>query len=156
MTHDRAMTPPQVVAFRHDRCDQENPIAQLTRGIRALRCPGRELCAHWASRVRAALAGHLTAWYGVLMPHRQRGEQVVRWECTRVLTVCLRLPCQSLRAGRRLVSRLLQVTRFTPAILDTLVVLNPVNSPSGAPPGRPPPSSCSNPVGRKESPLAHP
>jgi hypothetical protein len=35
ITNDRAMTPPQVVAFSNDRCDQENHIAQLKSGIRA-------------------------------------------------------------------------------------------------------------------------
>jgi hypothetical protein len=74
--------------------------------------------------VIAALAWNLKAWYGLLMPNRPLGEQVVRWEFKRFLTVCLRLPCQILRTGRRLVYRLLQVTRYTQAILDTFVTIN--------------------------------
>jgi hypothetical protein len=35
MTNDRPMAPAQVVAFSHDRCDEDNTIEQLKNGVRA-------------------------------------------------------------------------------------------------------------------------
>lgn len=129
ITNDWQMTPAEVVRFSNDRCDQENHIEQLKNGVRALRCPGREFFANWAYMVIAALAWNLKAWYGLLMPDRQMGWQVVRMELKRFLHTFILFPCQILRAGRRLVLRLLQVTTYTQAILNTAAVMKHLKAP---------------------------
>ena len=101
--NDRAMMPPQVVAFSNDRCDQENHIEHLTNGIRALRCPGRDFYANWAYMVIAALAWNLKAWYGLVLPEKTLGAQVLRMEFKRFFQTLLHIPCQILRTGRRVV-----------------------------------------------------
>jgi hypothetical protein len=57
--------------------------------------------------VMAALAWNLKAWYGLLMPNRERGLEVVRMEFRRFLHAIILLPCQVVRTGRRIVFRIL-------------------------------------------------
>jgi hypothetical protein len=60
ITNDWAMTDDQVVAEARGRCDQENLIAQLKGGARALHAPVNTLNANWAYMVNFPLpAGHL-------------------------------------------------------------------------------------------------
>ena len=50
-----------------------------------MRIPVNDLESNWAYMVMAALAWNLKAWYGLLMPDRSRGEEVVKME--RMLSV---------------------------------------------------------------------
>ena len=52
-----AVTPAEVVFSANDRCDQENLIAQLKGGVRALHAPVDNLVSNWAYMV-------MTAWPG--------------------------------------------------------------------------------------------
>ena len=54
-----------------------------------------------------ALAWNLKAWYGLLMPNRKRGLEIVRMEFRRFLHAIVLLPAQIIRTGRRIVYRLL-------------------------------------------------
>jgi len=56
ITHDRNLTAEQGVAEAAGRCDQENRIAQLKGGVRALHAPVNTLLANWAYMVMTALA----------------------------------------------------------------------------------------------------
>ena len=97
----------QIVSLANGRCDQENVIEQLKNGVNAMRMPVNDLISNWAYMVMAALAWNLKAWYGLLVPDRERGLELVRMEFRRFLHAILLLPVQIIRGGRRIVYRLL-------------------------------------------------
>jgi len=100
----------------HDRCHQDNRLAPLSGGVRALRAPLDNLTSNWADLVLTALAWDLTAWWALRRPerpgrwqerHRAAKQGVLRLEFQAFVNAFVRLPCQLVRTGRRLVSRLL-------------------------------------------------
>ena len=97
----------QIVGLANGRCDQENGIEQLKNGVNAMRMPVNDLVSTGAYMVMAALARNLKAWYGLLVPDRERGLELVRMEFRRFLHAIILLPGQIIRAGRRIVYRLL-------------------------------------------------
>lgn len=97
----------QVVQQAHERCDQENVIAQLKGGVNALRLPVRDLESNWAYMVMAALAWNLKAWFGLLMPARAVGERIVKMEFRTFLNTIIHLPAQIIRTGRKVIYRVL-------------------------------------------------
>jgi hypothetical protein len=106
----------EVVFAGNDRCDQENLLAQLHGGVRALRAPVDSLVSNWAYMVMAALAWDLKAWFALALPegpgrwqerHRAEKRWVLRLEFKSFANAFVRLPCQVIRVGRRLVYRLL-------------------------------------------------
>jgi hypothetical protein len=107
ITNRTDLSAEQVVGFANERCDQENVIEQLKNGVNAMRMPVDDLLSNWAYMVMTALAWNLKAWYGLLMPDRERGLEVVRMEFRRFLHVLVLLPVQIVRTGRRIVYRLL-------------------------------------------------
>ena len=72
-----------------------------------MRMPVDDLLSNWAYMVMTALAWNLKAWYGLLMPNRQRGLEIVKMEFRRFLHAIILLPAQIIRSGRRIVYRLL-------------------------------------------------
>ena len=62
ITNDRKLTAEEIVFSANDRCDQENLIAQLKSGVRALTAPVDDLVSNWAYMVMASLAWSLKAW----------------------------------------------------------------------------------------------
>jgi hypothetical protein len=96
-----------IVSLANGRCDQENVIEQLKNGVHAMRMPVDDLESNWAYMVMAALAWNLKAWYGLLVPDRERGLELVRMEFRRFLHAIILLPCQIVRTGRKIVYRLL-------------------------------------------------
>jgi hypothetical protein len=102
----------EVIGSANDRCDQENVIEQLKNGVNAMRMPVQDLDSNWAYMVMAALAWNLKAWYGLLVPDRERGWELVHMEFRRFLHAIILLPCQILRAGRKIVYRLLGYNRW--------------------------------------------
>ena len=107
LTNRWDLTVEQVVSLANGRCDQENVIEQLKNGVNAMRMPVDNLVSNWAYMVMAALAWNLKAWYGLLVPDRQRGLELVRMEFRRFLHAIILLPVQIIKAGRRIVYRLL-------------------------------------------------
>ena len=115
VTNDWTMTKEEVVAEANQRCNQENLIAQLKDGVRALHSPLNTLEANWAYMVMAALAWNLKAWFALLLPtsprwadkHEAEREEVLRMEFRTFLDNFMLVPAQILRTGRRLVFRLL-------------------------------------------------
>jgi len=97
----------EIVSLANGRCDQENVIEQLKNGVNAMRMPVDDLVSNWAYMVMAALAWNLKAWYGLLVPDRERGLELVRMEFRRFLHAIILLPVQIIRAGRRIMYRLL-------------------------------------------------
>ena len=97
----------EVVQQAHERCNQENVIAQLKGGVNALRLPVRDLVSNWAYMVMATLAWNLKAWFGLLMPDRAAGERVVKMEFRTFLNTLVHLPAQIMHTGRKIVYRVL-------------------------------------------------
>jgi hypothetical protein len=98
------------------RCQQENILAQLHSGCHALHAPVDTLVSNWAYMVMTGLAWNLKAWWALLLPaepgrwherHRQQKQWVLGLEFKSFVQAFIRLPCQLVRMGRRLVYRLL-------------------------------------------------
>jgi Transposase DDE domain group 1 len=116
LTNDRESTSAEIVLLANDRCDQENLHAQLKGGVRALHAPVDNLVSNWAYMVMTALAWNLKAWWALSLPEppglrgallRQEKRRVLRMEFKTFLHAFLRLPCQIVHSGRRLIYRLL-------------------------------------------------
>lgn len=97
----------KIVGLANGRCDQENVIEQMKNGVNAMRMPVNDLLSNWAYMVMAALAWNLKAWYGLLVPNRERGLALVKMEFRRFLHAVVLLPCQIVRTARRVVYRIL-------------------------------------------------
>jgi Transposase DDE domain group 1 len=97
----------KIVGLANGRCDQENVIEQMKNGVNAMRMPANDLLSNWAYMVMAALAWNLKAWYGLLMPNRERGLELVKMEFRRFLHAIVLLPCQIVRTARRVIYRIL-------------------------------------------------
>lgn len=115
ITNNRTMTASGIVRSANDRCNQENLIKQLKSGARALQVPVDNLVSNWAYMVMASLAWTLKTWFALLLPARGRWKQkhrgekatVLRMGFRRFVNAFVRVPCQVVRTGRRLVYRLL-------------------------------------------------
>jgi len=115
ITNDWKMPASQVVFSANDRCDQENLIAQLKNGARALQAPVDNLVSNWAYMVMGSLAWTLKAWFALSLPetgrwaskYKAEKRKVLRMEFKTFLNAFMRVPCQIVRAGRRIVYRLL-------------------------------------------------
>lgn len=126
-------TPAQDLVFlANDRCDQENLLAQLKGGVRALHSPVNTLLSNWAYMVMTALGWNLKAWFALLLPetpgpHKEKYQKEKRWvlgmEFRTFLNTFMKLPCQIVRGGRRLVFRLMSWTPFQPILFRLLGVL---------------------------------
>lgn len=123
ITNDWEKTKEEVVFCANDRCNQENVIAQLKSGVNALRMPSSDLNSNWAYMVIAALAWNLKAWYGLLVPVKAKGEEIVRMEFKRFLLSFMQIPCQILKSGRRLVYRILTYSEHLKTFLATFEYL---------------------------------
>ena len=62
ITNDRTTPASEIVFLANDRCDQENLIARLKGGVKALAMPVGDLVSNWAYRVMASLERGLKAW----------------------------------------------------------------------------------------------
>lgn len=116
ITNEWVPEPGEIVLCANGRCDQENLLAQLKGGVRALRAPVRTLESNWAYMVMTALAWDLKAWWALLLPeepgrwkqqHSEQKRWVLRLEFRTFVNAFVRIPCQMVRAGRRLIYRLL-------------------------------------------------
>jgi hypothetical protein len=116
LTNEWLLEADAVVLAANDRCDQENVLAQLGGGVRALRAPVDNLTSNWAYMVMTALAWDLKAWWALLLPepagrwqekYRAEKRWVLGLEFKTFVNAFVRLPCQIIRTGRRLLYRLL-------------------------------------------------
>ena len=115
LTNDFDTPAAELVLLANDRCAQEQLIDQLKNGVHALRMPVGTLVSNWAYMVMASLAWTLKAWFALLLPEAGRwGEQyavekraVLKMEFRTFQQAFIATPCQIIRAGRRIVYRLL-------------------------------------------------
>jgi hypothetical protein len=129
LTNDRELAPAEVAFEANDRCDQENLNAQLKGAVRALHAPVDNLVSNWAYMVMVSLAWNLKAWWALFLPEtRGKNAQASREEKQRVLKMefktfrnaLMRLPCQIVRSGRRLIYRLLSWNPWQRALFGWL------------------------------------
>jgi Transposase DDE domain group 1 len=131
ITNDRRSSPEEVVFEANHRCDQENLIAQLTGGVRALSAPVDNLLSNWAFMLMTALAWNLKAWFALWLPEQKRWKnkhhhekhEVLRMEFRTFVNAFIKLPCQIVRAGRRLVYRVMAYRPSLSALFRLCVAL---------------------------------
>ncbi len=115
ITNDESLSAKETVFESNGRCNQENLIAQLGGGVRALHSPLNTLNANWAYMVMASLAWSLKAWCGLMLPehgrwkakHKGEKERLIRMEFRTFLNQFINMPAQIVKTGRRLVYRFL-------------------------------------------------
>jgi Transposase DDE domain group 1 len=115
ITNDRATGASEIVFLANDRCDQENLIAQLKGGVKALAMPVGDLTSNGAYMVMASLAWSLKAWAALLVPehgrwpekHRAEKRSLLRMEFSTFCVALIQVPCQIVRTSRRILYRLL-------------------------------------------------
>jgi hypothetical protein len=123
ITNDWDSTPAEIVFGCNDRCDQENLIAQLAGGLRALTAPVDNLVSNWAYMVMTSLAWTLKAWAGLLLPisprwkdsHLEERQTILRMEFRTFVNHYVKLPVQVVRQGRQTKLRVLSWNRHLPA-----------------------------------------
>jgi hypothetical protein len=132
ITNDWVSDADAIVFSANDRCNQENLLAQLSGGVRALRAPVDNLESNWAYMVMTALAWNLKAWWALALPerpgrwqgkHQAEKRWVLRLEFKTFVNAFVRLPCQLVRTGRKLVYRLLGWNPYQPIFFRMLDVL---------------------------------
>jgi len=122
ITNDRERDACEIVFDANDRCNQENLIAQLKGGLRALHAPVDTLVSNWAYMVMVSLAWSLKAWFALMLPEKGRWKErhaaqkqaVLRMEFRTFLHAMMRLPAQIVRQGRKTIFRLLGWNRWLP------------------------------------------
>jgi hypothetical protein len=115
ITNDPLATPAETVFGCNDRCDQENLLAQLGGGVRALTAPVDNLISNWAYMVMTSLAWTLKAWATLLLPietkhrkaHEAERETWLRMEFKTFVNAVMLVPCQIVRQARRTIYRVL-------------------------------------------------
>lgn len=115
ITNDRQATPAEIVFGCNDRCNQENLIAQLAGGVRAITAPVDNLYSNWAYMLMTSLAWTLKAWAALLLPvsprHRQKHEAErrawLRMEFKTFVNGLMLIPCQIVRQSRRILYRVM-------------------------------------------------
>jgi hypothetical protein len=116
----------------NDRCHQENLLAQLHSGVRALRPPVDNLVSNWNYMVMTALAWNLKAWWALSLPEQpgrwqKRHQAEKQWalglEFKTFVHAFVRLPCQQVRTGRKLVYRVLAWNPYQRIFLRLVMAL---------------------------------
>jgi hypothetical protein len=132
ITNDWSSEAAEVVFTANDRCDQENLLAQLHNGVRALKAPTDTLESNWAYMVMTALAWNLKAWWALTLPEghgsqaercREEKEGVLGLEFKTFVNAFVRLPCQIIRTGGKLVYRLLAWNPHLPIFFRLVAAL---------------------------------
>ncbi|MEK7717491.1 MAG: IS1380 family transposase [Pseudomonadota bacterium] len=131
ITNDRAATAAEIVFGCNDRCDQENLIAQLAGGVRALAAPVDNLVSNWAYMVMTSLAWTLKAWAALWLPvhprhaeaHEAERHALLRMEFKTFVNALVKIPCQIVRQARRLIVRVLAWNPHLPAFFRLSRVL---------------------------------
>ena len=131
ITNDEASSREALVHEANGRCNQENLIEQLKNGVHALDMPVDNLVSNWAYMVMASLAWTLKAWFALLLPDEGRWKEkyqrekqwVLSMEFKKFVNAFVRVPALVVRAGRRLVFRLLSWNPWQEVFLRGVDVL---------------------------------
>ena len=131
ITNDRTSPAEEIVPAANGRCNQENLIEQLKNGARAMEMPTGDLVSNWAYMVMASLAWTLKAWLALVLPeagrwkrkYQAQKQSVLKMEFKTFLNGLMRLPCQIVRGGRRIVYRLLSWNPWQEVLLRAVDAL---------------------------------
>jgi hypothetical protein len=132
LTNDWVSEAAEIVFGANDRCHQENLLAQLHNGVRALKAPVDNLESNWAYMVMTALAWNLKAWWALMLPeqpgrwqdkHREEKRWVLGLEFKTFLNAFVLLPCQIVRSAGKLVYRLLAGNPYQPIFFRLVAAL---------------------------------
>jgi hypothetical protein len=132
LTNDWTSTPAAIVFEANQRCNQENLNAQLKGGVRALTAPVDNLESNWAYMVMTALAWNLKAWFALwptegpgrhIEHHQQEKQTILGMEFKTFINAFLRVPCQIVNAGRRLIYRVLSWNPWQRTFFRTIAQL---------------------------------
>jgi hypothetical protein len=131
ITNDWALDAEDVVFEANARCNQENLIAQLSGGVRALCAPVDNLLSNWAYMVMTGLAWNLKAWWALWLPeegrwrekHQAQKDRVLRMEFRTFLHAFVKIPCQIIRSGRKLIYRVLSYNPNLPVLFRLAAAL---------------------------------
>ena len=115
ITNDWTKSAAGIVRDANGRCNQENLIAQLKGGVKAMTMPVDTLVSNWAYMVMASLAWTLKSWAALLLPeegrwaekHREEKRTLLRMEFGTFVQAFVQMPASIIRTGRRIVYRLL-------------------------------------------------
>jgi len=115
VTNDASLSAEEVVRHANERCNQENLLAQLKGGVRALHAPVNTLNSNWAYMVMASLAWTLKAWLALWPPidprwrakHLAERDTWLRMEFRTFCNRVIKVPAQIVQSGRQLLIRLL-------------------------------------------------
>jgi hypothetical protein len=123
LTNDREASAEEMVFEANGRCNQENLLSQLKGAVRSLTAPVDNLTSNWAYMVMTSLAWNLKAWFALWLPerpgkwaakHREEKRRVLRMEFKTFLNAFIKVPCQLVKTGRKLLFRLLSWNPWQP------------------------------------------
>ena len=131
ITNDRDSSTADVVFSCNGRCNQENLIEQLKNGPRAFRAPVDNLYSNWAYMLMTSLAWTLKAWSALWLAEtgrwkeRRRAEKgkLLRMEFRTFVNTIIRVPCQIVKTGRRIIYRVLSWNESQPVFWRLAEVL---------------------------------
>jgi hypothetical protein len=115
ISNDTTLSQEDVEYEANKRCNQENLIEQLKNGVHALKAPVNTLNSNWAYMVMASLAWTFKAWIALMVPvssrwkdqHLQEKNRMLRMEFRSFLNAMILIPCQIVKAARRIIYRFL-------------------------------------------------
>jgi DDE family transposase len=131
ITNDRTASAEQIVFGCNDRCDQENLIAQLAGGVRALAAPVDNLTSNGAYMVMTSLAWTLKSWAALLLPveprwreqHEAARRSLLTMEFKTFLHALVKIPCQIVKTSRRVIYRVLSWNPHLPSFFRLCAAL---------------------------------
>ncbi len=132
LSNDRDSATEDVVFFGNDRCNQENLIEQMKNGPRAFRAPVDNRYSNGAYMLMASLAWSLKAWSALWLPETGRWKerrhaekyQLLRMEFRTFVNTLMRVPCQIVKTGRRIIDRAMSGNDSQPVFWRLTEVLN--------------------------------
>ncbi|HEV3085466.1 MAG TPA: IS1380 family transposase [Gemmataceae bacterium] len=128
------LRPAEIVLSANDRCHQENHLAQLY-SARALYAPVDNLLSNEAYMLMTSLAWNLKAWLALRLPeragrwhehHQAQKQRLLKLEFRTFVNNWLRIPCQVIRTGRKLVLRLLAYNEWQRVFFQLAEQLSPL------------------------------
>jgi hypothetical protein len=131
LCHETARSRKEAFRVNTSRAQSKNLIERLKNGARAMRMPVHNLVSNWAYMVMASLAWTLKAWFALILPetgrwkakHHAEKKSVLRMQFKTFLNAFMRVPCQIVRTGRRIMYRLLAWNRWQHVFLRAVDAL---------------------------------
>jgi hypothetical protein len=119
ITTRRDLSVHEVVQLSNERCNQENVISQLKSGVSAMRLPVDNLLSNWAYMVIASQAWNFKSWLAMTMSSRAKSLDLIKMEFRTFLNELIRIPCQIIRQGGRIIYRTLGYSAWLGELLES-------------------------------------